>query len=98
MKPSPGPWTADCQECRVHDKLGRQIAIVGGDGYNADYNTRLMAAAPEFLTQAERILQMADEVVNKGNMSKALDAGVNVSELLALRDIIKKAKGETDAY
>lgn len=43
---TPGPWQAD-ERCDVYGADGTRIALVGGNGRNADANARLIAAVPE---------------------------------------------------
>lgn len=90
---TPGPWAYNGKSIfsdRIGDCYGYQIAIVGHDmsdfpEEDIEANARLIAAAPDLLEAADRVLAKLDHPT----------LGVTIYDADALRAAIAKARGQS---
>ena len=93
---TPGPWRTDDRYCGAILADGNQVAMATMNGFLPaeirDANARLIAAAPELLVAAERILAGAESLVRAdaaGNRFRS----VHADHLVALQAAIAEATG-----
>lgn len=94
---TPGPWEfdkGDFVRTKTPDFRSCKLICEVGDYENWEYNARLIAAAPDFLVGAERLLESFADAVNRSGSVEDIKTNMGMlSGMQRLAKAVDSAKG-----